>query len=260
MQVLGCACPHPPLLVPEVGGVNRLRIQATVDAMQALADEIGCADLVVIISPHMPGRDGAFLVRSTRHLAGDFGQFGRPQARLEFENDLDFVERLLETADGEDVTLLPVEDGRLDHGVLVPMTFIEARRLVSLSIAGRYEAHRSMGALVRRCADERGSRVVFVASGDLSHRLAADGPYGFDRRGPVFDELVVDLVDRGDFEAIGRISPDVVEGAGECGLRSLIALGAFLGDDAQLDPRVLSYEGPFGVGYLVAAFGRGQEA
>jgi hypothetical protein len=46
-----------------------------------------------------------------------------------------------------------------------------------------------------------------------------------------------------------------VQAAGQCGLRSLVALGGFLGDEAVRDPQIFSYEGPFGVGYLVAGFG-----
>ncbi len=47
----------------------------------------------------------------------------------------------------------------------------------------------------------------------------------------------------------------LLEGAAECGLRSFMTLGGFLGDDAQVNPEILSYEGPFGVGYMVARFG-----
>ena len=46
-----------------------------------------------------------------------------------------------------------------------------------------------------------------------------------------------------------------MQAAGQCGLRSLVALGGFLGDEAVRDPQIFSYEGPFGVGYLVAGFG-----
>ena len=46
---------------------------------------------------------------------------------------------------------------------------------------------------------------------------------------------------------------DFVEAAGECGYRSiLILLGAL--DSLDLKPEILSYEGPFGVGYLVANY------
>lgn len=260
MDVLGCVCPHPPLLVPEIGRVDRQRVQATVDAMETLGAEIGAPDLVVIISPHTPGTSGSFLVKTPLRLAGDLGKFGCPQVRLEYDNDVAFVDRLLELAREEGVALEPVDDAHLDHGILVPMGFIDSPRLVSLSVVGAYAAHSRLGALVRQCAEERPGRVVFVASGDLSHRLTIDGPYRFDPRGPVFDERVVELLRTGDFDGLLAIDPDVVQGAGECGLRSLMALGAFLGDDSTRDPRLFSYEGPFGVGYLVAGFGRDQAA
>ncbi len=44
------------------------------------------------------------------------------------------------------------------------------------------------------------------------------------------------------------------EAAGECGLRSFIALGGFAGDD-PVPTRVLAYEAPWGVGYLTALVG-----
>ena len=63
------------------------------------------------------------------------------------------------------------------------------------------------------------------------------------------------LLGAGDFVGLGRIDPILLEGAAECGLRSFMALGGFLGDDAVVEPEILSYEAPFGVGYMVARFG-----
>ena len=68
---------------------------------------------------------------------------------------------------------------------------------------------------------------MFVASGDMSHRLTIDGPYHFDPNGPVFDKAVVELLEKGDFAGLEQLDPAVVQAAGECGLRSLFALGAF---------------------------------
>ncbi len=45
-----------------------------------------------------------------------------------------------------------------------------------------------------------------------------------------------------------------MEAGGECGLRSIITLGGFVGDD-PVPSRVLAYEGPWGVGYLTALVG-----
>src|SRR5439155_25281733 len=99
----------------------------------------------------------------------------------------------------------------------------------------------------------RDRSAILIASGDLSHRLTPDAPYGFRPQGPLFDRLVIDALRACAWEQIEALDPDLVEEAGECGLRPLaILLGA--GRAANLNSQVLSYEGPFGVGYPVVAF------
>ena len=255
----GCICPHPPLLIPEIGGSARSEVRATADAMERLSEALGEAETIVILSPHTAGYSDAHVVKTAPRLEGDFGAFRCPQVRLAFENDLPFVELLLALAGQERrLSIVPADDGLLDHGVLVPMSFLRTRRLVSLSIVSEYGEHRALGQLVRRCAAELGREVVFVASGDMSHRLKPSAPAGYDPRGLMFDEHVVELLRVGDFPALAELDRTIVSGAGECGLRSFIALGGFLGDDGEKSPTIYSYEGPFGVGYLVAAFGMEQ--
>lgn len=251
----GCVCPHPPLLIPAVGGENRRRVQATVAAMERLAAETSAADLVVVISPHTPGYSTAVAVRSPATLWGDFAAFRCPQVGIEIDNDVEFVDRLLDRAAAlDDLDVEPLDDDQLDHGVLVPLFFLNAPRLVNLSVARDYDLHKILGRLVRETADELQRDVLFVASGDLSHRLQPGAPAGYDPRGAQFDAQVVELFARGDLDGLSHLDPDLVRGAGECGLRSFITLGAFLGSEAA-PARVLSYEGPFGVGYAVAVFG-----
>jgi aromatic ring-opening dioxygenase LigB subunit len=243
------------LLIPAVGGENRRRVQATVEAMERLAADIGPADLAIVVSPHTPGYADAVAVRTPATLWGDFAAFRSPSVGVEIDNDLEFVERLLERAGGEPgLDIEPLDDELLDHGVLVPLFFLTARRLVTLSVARPYELHARLGRLVRETVDELGRDALFVASGDLSHRLLPGAPAGYDPRGAQFDAAVVDHFRRADLDGLSRLDTALVQGAGECGLRSFIALGAYLGADAR-PARVLSYEGPFGVGYAVAAFG-----
>lgn len=252
----GCICPHPPLLIPEIGGTTRAEIRKTIDAMQRLADDIGEVDTAVIISPHTAGYADAHVIKAAARLEGDFGAFRSPQVRLAFDNDLPFVELLLALAgDDRRLTVIPADDGLLDHGVLVPMTFLRARRLVSISIVSDYGEHKALGQLVRRCAAELGRETLFVASGDMSHRLSPSAPAGYDPRGKMFDDRIIELLSVGDFAGLAELDRTIVSGAGECGLRGFVALGGFLGDDGAEDPVIYSYEGPFGVGYLVAGFG-----
>ena len=93
----------------------------------------------------------------------------------------------------------------------------------------------------------------FIASADLSHVLKPAGPYGYHSAGPLFDKLVIKAIKEKDAGQLLRLDAGFLEGAAECGLRSILFLmGAFEG--RAYEAEVLSYEGPFGVGYLVATF------
>lgn len=96
-------------------------------------------------------------------------------------------------------------------------------------------------------------RLAWIASGDMSHRLKKDGPYGLHPSGPKFDKEFIELLKKKNIQGILHLPERLVEEAGECGLRSFCQLlGALEGAKVNWQPEVLSYEGPFGVGYLVA--------
>jgi aromatic ring-opening dioxygenase LigB subunit len=87
----------------------------------------------------------------------------------------------------------------------------------------------------------------------MSHRLKEDGPYGLHPSGPKFDQKFIELLKKKDITGILDLDLDFLEEAGECGLRSFcMLLGALEGTKINWQPEILSYEGPFGVGYLVA--------
>ncbi len=97
-------------------------------------------------------------------------------------------------------------------------------------------------------------KIALIASSDLSHRLKEGGPYGFHSDGPAFDDELMNSLKKKEFENIFKLDEKYPE-AGECGLRSISFLLGMLeesGLDYEVD--ILSYECPFGVGYLVVDF------
>jgi len=96
------------------------------------------------------------------------------------------------------------------------------------------------------------SSIGLIASGDLSHRLPNAGsnanPFGQE-----FDEKLIEALKNRKTREVLSFDEELVEEASECGYRSiLILLGALSGKKYKTE--VLSYEAPFGVGYLVANF------
>jgi len=102
---------------------------------------------------------------------------------------------------------------------------------------------------------DKTKKYALIASGDLSHCLKAEGPYGFHPDGPKFDKDLIEALKKKDIEKILKLD-DLYPEAGECGLRSFcFLLGILEASGLDWQPEILSYEGPFGVGYLVANFG-----
>ena len=140
------------------------------------------------------------------------------------------------------------------HGFDVPLHFVRAslgelpeERVLTYDPS--YEAYRELGEQLRQREASRSERTALIASGDCSHCLTPDAPEKYSPFGAELDRAIVAAVTDGSAEALLGIDPAVVEGGLECGLRSFIfALSAL--EPAQTE--ILSYQAPYGVGYLVA--------
>ena len=214
-------------------------------------------DVVVVISPHSPTDPAFFLARSTPSLSGDFREFRAPNVNLTFKNDLALLGAIKQAAEDEGVHVREIVSPQpLDHGALVPLYYlVEAGWSGPIVVLGftfqSNDKHLKFGRAIRKAAETLNRSVALVASGDLSHRLMIDGPYEFEPTAHLFDQQIVDAIAGLNPSGVLDVDPNLKDRAGECGYRSIvIALGAT--DDQPPRFRVLSYEGPFGVGYMVA--------
>ncbi|MDO8424751.1 MAG: class III extradiol dioxygenase subunit B-like domain-containing protein [bacterium] len=149
-----------------------------------------------------------------------------------------------------------------DWGFKVPLYFlakgfkgeIEQHLTASQSPVVYFEEGKKVYQGIKNLEHEKGKRIALIASGDTSHRLAEEGPYGFHPQGPDFDEKLIDALRAKDIKTILRLGEMYPEAA-ECGLRSFcFLLGILEASEIKWQPEVLSYEGPFGVGYLTVNF------
>lgn len=263
MSMLGAIItPHPPVLLPEVGGGREREIAATDRAMRTAAETVAAwqPDVIIVSSPH------TILYRDYFHIApgdgavGDMSRFGAPEVRIQASYDTLLREEIIRRAEAEGLHAgtLGQRDSELDHGVLIPLYYLRKAGvrcpIVRMGLSGFSPLdHYRLGKCVQDAVNALGRRAVFLASGDLSHKLKADGPYGYAPEGPQFDDAVTHTMASGDFLEFLTIDPALCERAAECGLRSFQVMAGAL-DGLAVEPQLLSHEVTFGVGYAIALF------
>ncbi len=75
--------------------------------------------------------------------------------------------------------------------------------------------HYRLGQCIAQAVENLGRRAVFIASGDLSHKLKDDGPYGFAPEGPEFDRQITEAMAEGDFLHFLTMDPALCDRAAE---------------------------------------------
>lgn len=256
-----CLAPHPPVIVKGIGSDEDLaKITDTIIGMRKLTTSFNEADIdtLIVISPHGLVYPDRFNICGMQKLFGTFAEFQNPDIIIEAENNLELVDLIAEKMDETQIKFALYDNGgefyELDHGAMVPLTYFKQNqesvfKIVPVTYSNLDKAaHFAFGEVIREAADSYPGRVGILASGDLSHQLFQNPD------GKKFDnEITKDLSELA-IENILQYENDYIENIGECGYRSiLILLGAI--EKKEVTPEILSYEGPFGVGYLVANFG-----
>ena len=256
------AVPHPPILLPEIGRGEEIKIEKTAGAYRQAMSRIAALkpDTIIVTSPHTVMYQDYFHLSPGGSAEGDMRAFRAPSVKLRTDYDPEFVEVLSKLAqrDGLPAGTLGQREQSLDHGTMVPLYFLNqvysGYRTVRIGLSGLSPLlHYRLGQCIAEAARLLDRRTVLIASGDLSHKLTPDGPYGFAPEGPVFDRQVTDALAAGDFLTLLQIPSILANAAAECGLRSFQIMAGAL-DGKAVTHNLLSYEGPFGVGYGVALF------
>jgi aromatic ring-opening dioxygenase LigB subunit len=248
------------VIVPEVGRGREAETAATIDALRRVAAELAerQPQTALVVSPHGPVRYEAMGVLTAPEVSGTFAEWGAGSLSLHFQNDAELAERIAEEASAAGIPVAPLAHwGRgLDWGCTVPLyhlrSALEGVRLLPMTISLlEPKRHHDFGLAIARAVESIDRRVTFVCSADLSHALTPDAPNGYDPAGHLFDEKYCRAVAEWDVNWILTADDSFRRHAAEDAIpQTSMLMGALSG--YRVLPRVLSYEGPFGVGYMVA--------
>ncbi len=259
--------PHPPLIVPEIGQGREDEVRETIRSYETVAGEI--ADLrpetIIITSPHSVMYSDYFHISPGYAAKGSFSDFGAPQVTFEVDYDVSLRERICQLAEEEDFPAgtMGERSPGLDHGTMVPLWFIRQKldnfKIIRIGLSGFSLAdHYHLGELIQEAVEASGRRVVFVASGDLSHKLQKYGPYGFAPEGPEYDRRIMDVAGRGAFGEMLEFDENFCDKASECGHRSFVIMAGAL-DGRTVTAKAYSHQDVTGVGYGICSFYPGEK-
>ncbi len=260
MLVFSAITPHPPILIPTIGKKNLEKITKTKEAMEQLAEELYALqpDTIVVISPHGLVQTDTFTIQISEKYYGEFQNFGDLETKFEFEPDISFINKIKIRAELKNLPVQLVNESFIDHGTLVPLYYL-AQNLPNVKIVPiaysmlNYQDHFEFGKYLKKVIGRSNKRIALIASGDLSHCLSKDAPAKYCPKGEVFDKQVIDMLQNKKCGGLMMMDKELAEEAKECGLRSILTLAGVI-DEMNCEPQLLSYEAPFGVGYLVMNF------
>ncbi len=253
--------PHPPLIIPEVGCGREKMIQETIDAYHLIGKEIASLkpDLIILSSPHAMMYSDYFSILPVNHYTGSFERFGASQLSFSEVGDKEFIDCVQNIAKEENFPMGVIpNDSYLDHGSMVPLYFIRKYyndfSLMVVGISGlSYVEHYRAGMILQKAANALKRHCVYIASGDLSHKLKEDGPYGFVPESVIYDQMIMKICKNTSFFDFLTFDHSISDSASECGHRSFLMMSGFL-DGFQVKSNVLSYQDVTGVGYGICSF------
>ena len=200
--------PHPPLIIPSVGKGQEKVIQSTIDACNKVGEDISKLkpETVVIITPHGTMFSDALAISNEDYIKGDFTKFRDFDTYIEGRIDKKFNEELINICKRENIPAAGIDSNilkkfnrqfELDHGAMIPMYFINKYykdyKIVHVTYAALSDIDLyKFGMAIKESAKNLNRTTVFIASGDLSHRLSEDGPYEYSPEGAKFDKTLLD--------------------------------------------------------------------
>ena len=267
--------PHPPMIVPAVGRGSEKEIEETTNAYEEIAEQIAALrpETILITSPHSVLYADYFQISPGKGATGSFADFRAPEAAFSETYDTELVKMIENLAKKKNFPAgtLGEREKRLDHGTMVPLYFIRKKykekekenpdlsgsgpfRIVRIGLSGLPLCdHYKLGQIIAEAVEKTGRRAVYIASGDLSHKLKAAGPYGYAPEGPEYDRRIMEVCSRGAFGELFDFEESFCEKAAECGHRSFVIMAGTL-DGYKVKARQYSHQDVTGVGYGICSF------
>ncbi len=261
MIVFSAIVPHSPILIPTIGKEHSRFVEKTRASLDLIAKELYATkpDTILLISPHGSVVADAFSINLSPQYTISFAEFGDLASTMTLTGDVGLAHHMKEKFEGT-IPVVLTNQPTLDHGSSVPLYMLlhDAKgqdvKIIPLSYSLLpLEAHYQFGMKLQEDIVNETKRIAIIASGELSSRSKKESPAGYSAWAEKFDQDVIKKIQAKDFQGLLKLDPQFVEEVQECGLRSFAIFFGIL-NSINVKPQILSYEAPFGTGYVSALF------
>lgn len=257
--VFSAFVPHSPFLIPSIGKENLKALKKTEDSFKLLEENLYAskAETLFIISPHGLIQANSFSMNLSPDFECNFEEFGDLATKINYKGDIGLAHKIRENLETK-APLQLMSDKKLDYGSSIPL-YLLTKHIPDIKIIPIYysnldlDSHFKFGQVLKRELMIYKKRIGIIASGDLSHKLSKTSPAGYSPKANKFDNNLIKAVCDHKTSEILQYKKAYIHEVSECGLKSIIILLGIL-DGVNYKPELLSYEHPFGVGYLAMNF------
>ncbi|MBU0613840.1 MEMO1 family protein [Patescibacteria group bacterium] len=261
MLVFSAFVPHSPLLLESI---NKEKIDAVLDTLNAIEElerELYASnpDTIVLFSKHPNVYEDSFSIDLMDPYHFNLREFGDLGFDKIMHPDFLLIDRIQRNLRWEhDVPLSLNTDDALDYGAAVPIALLTKNLKNVLLVPVTYSGlgakdHYNFGQFLKDLIIDSDKRIAVIAAGDMSHSLTSDSPAKFHEDGKKFDDKIMEIIAQKNTAGLISMNENFVENAKETCFKPLTMLFGIL-DRISVKPEILSYESPFGVGYMVVNF------
>lgn len=256
------AVPHPPISIDEIGKDRVVEVEKTIKGYEQFSKEIAKEkpETIIIITPHTTIYGDYFHISTGKCAEGTFENYDAPEVKIKVNYDEELAKEISVVCHEQHLHAGGMGNGKkeLDHGTMIPLYYINKNykkyKVVRISIADFTSyVHYQLGMCIAKACENLDRKVCVVGSGDLSHFLTKDGPYGYRTEGPIFDDMMVDTLKTANFIEWFTYSAHFIEKSGTCGLKPFSVMAGTL-DGKNVDTNFMSYQGNLGVGYAICGY------
>jgi len=261
MLVYAAHVPHTPLLLPTIGRENTDVLKKTNEALKIVAQELYAArpEVLIILAGHGNPSPEVFALNLNNSYQTDLSEFGDLTTKKNFTCELGCADQLQRFLRHSHMPFTLFSNQSLSYTVSVPLIKL-TEKIKTLSILPIFSApklspkkHFEFGQLLKEIVATTDKRVAVISTGDLSHALSTNAPAGLHTEGAEFDENIREALKSVTVSGLLQLDPELIAKASECAYQPILMLLGLL-EGANIRPEELSYEFPFGVGYLTVQF------